>query len=198
MSLAYQVMYRVGFTPWDNDSVPGELSTLVEGSGALPAERALDIGCGTGSQAVYLASHGWRVTAVDEVEKALRRARARSAAAGVEVDWIKADVARLPKLGLPPGYGLIFDRGCYHGLPEAARAGYAQGAHELSGPDATLLLMSFEPNRKPFGPAGAAKDELEARFGDSWTLVQATPATERSPKGPMAGVPLTWYRFTRR
>ena len=191
-------MYRVGFTPWDNDSVPRELGNLVEGPEALLAGRALDLGCGTGSQAVYLASHGWTVTAIDDVEKALRRARARGGAAGLEVDWIKADVGRLPELGLPPGYGLIFDRGCYHGLPQGARASYAHGVVELGGPEATLLLMSFDPNRKPFGPAGASQDELEERFGDAWKLVEATPATERPPKGPMADVPLTWYRFARR
>ena len=58
MSLMYRLMYRVGFTPWDTDQVPKELSTLIEGAGALPHGRALDIGCGTGTQAVYMARSG--------------------------------------------------------------------------------------------------------------------------------------------
>jgi 2-polyprenyl-3-methyl-5-hydroxy-6-metoxy-1,4-benzoquinol methylase len=90
MSLAYRLMYLVGFTPWDRDEVSEELSTLVEGQRASPPGRALDIGCGTGTQAVYLARHGWRVTAVEVVERALQRARARGEAAGVDVDWRKA------------------------------------------------------------------------------------------------------------
>jgi 2-polyprenyl-3-methyl-5-hydroxy-6-metoxy-1,4-benzoquinol methylase len=89
MSLIYRVMCRVGFTPWDNGQVPEELSAFVEGSGALPAGRALDIGCGTGIQAMYLARNGWRVTAIDAVERPLERARARARAEGATtVDWI--------------------------------------------------------------------------------------------------------------
>jgi 2-polyprenyl-3-methyl-5-hydroxy-6-metoxy-1,4-benzoquinol methylase len=80
MSLIYRVMYRIGFTPWDTGEVPRELSALVEGAAALPVGRALDIGCGTGTHAVYLARHGWRVTAIDIVARPL--ARARSGAGG--------------------------------------------------------------------------------------------------------------------
>jgi len=95
----YRVMYTVGFAPWDTDLVPDELSTLVEGAGALPAGRALDIGCGTGTQSVYLARHGWHVSAIDAVRRPLTRARSRAQAAHVTVDWIRADVAGLGSLG---------------------------------------------------------------------------------------------------
>ena len=77
MSLASRLMYLVGFTPWDRDEIPEALSTLVDGGDALPPGRALDIGCGTGTQAVYLARHGWQVTAIEVVERALSRARTR-------------------------------------------------------------------------------------------------------------------------
>jgi cyclopropane fatty-acyl-phospholipid synthase-like methyltransferase len=198
MSLAYRLMYRVGFTPWDNDEVPHELVALVEGDNALSPGRALDLGCGTGTQAVYLARHGWHVTALDVVDRALRRARARGAAAGVEVEWVHHDVGRLSERGLEPGVTMVLDRGCYHGLSKASREGYARGVEAVAAPGTTLLLMSFAPNRKPFGPSGATEAELRDRFGGAWELVEATPATERSPSGPMADVPLTWYRFVRR
>ena len=89
MSLIYQVMYRVGFTPWDNDEIPAELAALVDGDDALPPGRALDIGCGTGTQAVHLARAGWTVTGIDAVEKPLVKARRRAASAAVAVDWIQ-------------------------------------------------------------------------------------------------------------
>jgi 2-polyprenyl-3-methyl-5-hydroxy-6-metoxy-1,4-benzoquinol methylase len=81
MSLVYRIMYRVGFTPWDTREVPPELRALVEGADALDPGSAIDIGCGTGTQSLYLAAHGWRVTGIDDLEQPLRRARARSAAA---------------------------------------------------------------------------------------------------------------------
>ena len=198
MSLAYRLMYLVGFTPWDREEVTGELSSLVEGEHALPPGRALDIGCGTGTQAVYLAHHGWQVTAVDVVDRALRRARARGEAAGVEVDWRRHDAGRLLDLDLEPGVTLVHDRGCFHGLGDAAREGYARGVTSLAAPGAVFLLMSFAPNRKAVGPSGASEEELVERLGQGWELVEATPVTERPSKGPMVDVPLSWYRFIRR
>ena len=64
--------------------------------------RALDVGCGSGRDAVYLAKRGWTVTAVDSVDKALATARRRAVEEGVEVQWVKGDVAALDWLGLEP------------------------------------------------------------------------------------------------
>ncbi len=193
MPLVYRVMYAVGFTPWDNQTVPVELSGLVE---EMPAGRALDIGCGTGTQAVYLAGRGWEVTAVDAVAKPLRRARARAAAERVTVDFRQADVVRLAELGLAPGFDLLFDRGCYHGLRPAEQSAYVAGIDRLAAPDATLLMMAFERNRVAVGPAGVNRDEVVAAF-PGWQLVSAEPDRGRAPSGPLREVPLWWYRLRR-
>ena len=196
MSLVYRIMYRVGFTPWDTGGVPPELSALVEGPDALPPGRALDIGCGTGTQAVYLASNGWQVTAIDAVPRPLARARARGEAAGVSVDWTLADVARLDRLGLAPGFTLVFDRGCFHGLDDSQRAACAAAVTNLAAPGATLLMMACAPNRIPVGPAGIEETEVVARF-DGWRLMAAPPDTEGESNGPPRNVPRTWYRMIR-
>ena len=197
MSLMYRLMYRVGFTPWDTGQVPKELSALIEGLGALPAGRALDIGCGTGTQAVDMAQKNWEVTAVDAVPRPLSHARARAARAGVSVDWILADVARLHRLGLQPGYSLFFDRGCFHGLDESQRGAYAAAVDALAAPGATLLMMAFAPNRVVVAPGGLEQSELTGRFAD-WELVSAEPDTDGEISGPLLGVPRTWYRLARR
>lgn len=196
MSLVYRLMYRIGFTPWDTGVVPPELRALVEGPQGLSPGRALDIGCGTGTQAVYLAHHGWEVTAVDAVPRPLARARARGEAAGVKVDWILADVARLGRLELEPGFTLVFDRGCFHGLDDAQRAGCAAAVTDLAAPGATLLMMACAPNRVPVGPAGIEDTEVVGRF-DEWRLVSARPDTEGQIAGPLRNVPRTWYRLVR-
>ncbi len=197
MSLVYRAMYRIGFTPWDTGTVPPELAELVEGERAPAPGRALDIGCGTGTQAVYLARQGWDTSAIDDLERPLRRARDRAAAAGVTVDWRRADATRLADTGLQPGFTLLLDRGCFHGLGAEQRLGYARGVGELAAPGAVLLMMAFARNRVPAGPSGADRDELERTFAPGWTLVSAGADAGPPPPGPMGKVPLTWYRLER-
>jgi SAM-dependent methyltransferase len=196
MSLVYRAMYRAGFTPWDTGAVPAELRAMVEGAGARPPGHALDLGCGTGTQAVYLAQHGWEVTAVDNLERPLQRARDRSRAAKVSVSWVKADISRLSELGLTTRFELLFDRGCFHGLSDAERGVYARGIDSLTGPGALLLLMAFARNRILAGPGGADRDEIEATFA-GWALRSAEPDSAPPPGGPLKNVPRTWYRLER-
>jgi SAM-dependent methyltransferase len=197
MSFTYRIMYRVGFTPWDTGKVPDELVKLTEGADALPAGRALDVGCGTGTQSVYLAQHDWEVTGVDALERPLKRARDRSAAAGVAVSWLKADVSRLLEAGVKPGFTLLFDRGCYHGLNDAERAGYARGVTELAASGATLLMMAFARNRVLGGPAGADAAEIASGLGAGWELAADVPDSGPAPGGPLKDVPRHWYRLSR-
>jgi 2-polyprenyl-3-methyl-5-hydroxy-6-metoxy-1,4-benzoquinol methylase len=93
MSLAYRIMYRVGFTPWHTGKVASPVTALMKGQDAVPPARALDIGCGTGTQAVSLAQRGWQVTAIDALERPLRRTRVPGQAAGVTVDWILGEAS---------------------------------------------------------------------------------------------------------
>ncbi|MGN6372303.1 MAG: class I SAM-dependent methyltransferase [Solirubrobacteraceae bacterium] len=197
MSFRYQVLYRVGFTPWDQDHVPAELSSLVQGARALAPGRALDVGCGTGTQAVYLAKRGWTVTAVDAIDRALARARRRAQEKDVQVNWITGDVASLSTLGIGNGFNLIFDRGCFHDLSPVARNGYAQGVSELAAPGATLLLMAFAHRDRGVGPNGASEEEIQRRFGATWELVSVQSDSGPAPPGPMRRVPRIWYRLRR-
>jgi SAM-dependent methyltransferase len=194
VSLVYRIMYRVGFTPWDNEKVPAELTALVEGR---EPSRALDLGCGTGTQAVYMAKAGWQVTGLDAVKQPLARARDRARAAGVEVDWIEGDVAKLTELGIEPGVDLFHDRGCYHGLPDVARTAYATGVTGLAAPGATLLMMAFAPNRVLVGPSGASESEIRERFASGWEVQAAAADRGPGPPGPMRNVPRFTYRLVR-
>jgi SAM-dependent methyltransferase len=63
-------MYRLGITPWDHDNLADQLTALAEGPDALAPGNALDIGCGGGRDAIYLAGQGWTVTGVDVVPRA--------------------------------------------------------------------------------------------------------------------------------
>jgi SAM-dependent methyltransferase len=195
MSLIYRIMYRVGFTPWDNEEVAAELVALGE---QLPAGRALDIGCGTGTQAVYLARAGWDVVAVDAIEQPLRTARRRSQGAGVSVRWLQTDVAELDRLGLEPGFTLFYDRGCFHGLPDDTRAAYARAVTSLAAPGARLGMMAFVRNRRLGAPTGVDESEIRERFAPGWELATATDDSGPAPPGPMKDVGRRWYELVRK
>ncbi|HEY5193661.1 MAG TPA: methyltransferase domain-containing protein [Solirubrobacteraceae bacterium] len=199
MSLRYRLLYRLGITPWDQEHVPGELAALVEGPTAPTAGLALDIGCGTGTQSVYLAQRGWQVTGVDAVPRALAQAQQRAAAAGMSVRWLVADVGALDELGLDGGFGLLHDRGCFHDLPANVRDGYVRGVSSLAAPGATMLLMAFVPGARRLGaPSGASEEEIERRFGEHWDLISVQSDSGPDPPGPMRRVPRLWYRLRRR
>jgi SAM-dependent methyltransferase len=193
LSLWYRVLYGLGVRPWDRD---GPVPELVAVAGDLAPARALDLGCGTGAQAVYLARAGWDVVAVDAVPRALSAARRRASAAGVTVEFRRGDVADLEALRIGD-VGLAFDRGCFHGLPGAARDGYARGVTAVTRPGAVLLLMAFRGPTGPGLPRGASPEEVRERFGPPWRLVSEAPAQETPTAARIERARPTWYRFER-
>jgi 2-polyprenyl-3-methyl-5-hydroxy-6-metoxy-1,4-benzoquinol methylase len=138
--IPYELLYRLGLAPWERRDVEESWRRMLERPDALVPGRALDVGCGSGRDAVHLAKRGWQVTAVDFVEKALTGAKQRAARENVEVQWIRGEVAELARLGLEPGYSLLYDFGCIHGLSDSARRGAVAGLTELAAPRATLLM----------------------------------------------------------
>ncbi|WP_328901102.1 methyltransferase domain-containing protein [Streptomyces sp. NBC_00441] len=172
--------YRDGAPPWDTGVTPPELIALVEGPGAPEPGRALELGCGTGTNAVYLARHGWRVTAVDLVDRAVRRAREKTAAAGVDVDILCGDATRLGEVGAPGPYDLFFDLSCYCGIPAHRRDAYAAGLTERAASGARLLMFGYGPEVFDDPISGVTADELETRF-TGWRLTDVTPGTNPFP-----------------
>jgi SAM-dependent methyltransferase len=167
-------MYRLGFTPWDEHPIATSLRDLVEGrdgSPALAAGTALDLGCGTGDSSVYLAKHGWKVTGVDFVAKAVDKARAKAAANKVAVTFAQADVTRLSSEGVGADYALIVDNGCLHGMSDADRDAYVREVTAVAALDARLLIVAFPPGNFPV--RGITQADIEQRFTKEWELLSA-------------------------
>ncbi|MFC9989767.1 class I SAM-dependent methyltransferase [Streptomyces globisporus] len=180
--------YRDGGPPWDSGVTPPELVTLVEGSGSPAPGRALELGCGTGTNAVYLARHGWRVAAVDLVELAVRQAREKAEAAGADVTVLCGDVTRLDEVGAPGPYDLFFDLSCYCGIPPHRRDAYAAGLTRRAAPGARLLMFGYGPGAFDDSWSGVTADELRTRF-TGWRLADVTPGTNP--------VPTFWFTLVR-
>lgn len=193
----FRIFYRVGFTPWDGHPLAQSVRDLVEGTGdtaALPAGSALELGCGTGDCSIYLAQHGWKVTAVDFVAKPLERARAKAGKAGAAVDFVQADVTRLSQAGIGANFELIVDNGCLHNMSDADRDAYVREISAVAAPDARLLIVAFVPGGR-VGVRGVDHAEMERRFTPNWTLLSAGAEREldRAEK-----TPAWYYLFARR
>jgi SAM-dependent methyltransferase len=173
MSFVFRAMYRFGFTPWDSGVPPPELKELIEGPTARTPGKALDLGCGTGTNVLYMAQHGWDVTGIDFVPKALNAARGKVTAANVSPRLILGDVTRLPELNIGDGFSLVFDLGCLHSIPEGRRDAYVAGMTAASARGADYLVWGFykAPNR--LANLSLQREEVERRFGMSWDLVRA-------------------------
>ncbi len=180
MSVAYRVLYGVGFTPWEQiATLPGvtqQVSALFdrEGEGRRPPYgQALDLGCGSGIWAVELAKRGWQVTGVDFVPKAVRRARKRARKAGIEMRLLEGDVTRLREAGVGSGSGfaLFLDFGLFHDeLTDAQRQAMGREVTVVAAPGATMLMMAWARGRRGPLPRGASRGDIEAAY-PAWEVI---------------------------
>ena len=129
---------------------------LIAETEALPPGRALDVACGAGRNAVWLARRGWRVTGVDFSDVALRAARELAASAGVEVEWIEADaVTWIPPRG---AYDLVTVM--YLQLPAAERRAALGHAAAAVAPGGTLLVVGHDRLNLTEGWGGPTQAEV--------------------------------------
>jgi SAM-dependent methyltransferase len=187
----FRIFYRIGFTPWDGHAIAQSLRDLIEGSGdtpALPAGTALDVGCGTGDSSIYLAQHGWKVTGVDFVRKALDKARAKTRAAGVQVKFVQADVTHLSQAAVDEKFELMVDNGCLHGMSDDDRDLYVEEITAAAAPGARLAIVAAPPGG-PVRFLGLGEAEVQRRFTPTWTLVSSV--AEKMPFANNSG-----YRHT--
>ena len=182
--LLFWLSYLLGWKPWDSGVPPPELVEWVEGPRALPPGHALDIGCGTGTNARYLLEHAWRVTGVDFVPRAVSAARQKAPGATLLV----GDVTKLAELGVSGPFDLMLDLGCFHSIPDPRRDAYAQEAARVAASGATFLLFAFAEK----GPGGivATEEEIRRRFGADFDLAEVTPGADSLKQ--------TWYRMIRK
>jgi 2-polyprenyl-3-methyl-5-hydroxy-6-metoxy-1,4-benzoquinol methylase len=173
-------------TPWDTQVTPPEVMEFIA---RTPPGKALDLGCGTGTNAITLARHGWRVTGVDFIPKAILAARAKAARSGFAIDFLVESVTDLSGLSGPVDY--ILDIGCLHALKEEDRTRYAANVSRLLGPQAWYMLYAWLPRRWEGGVAGISMEEVESLLGAALSKVRTTIGEEN-------GNPSVWYWFQRR
>lgn len=160
---------------WEAPEVPPELVELVAAGGLPPGATALDIGCGSGLEAVHLARAGFRVIGVDSSLPALVLARERAEEAGVRLDLRPGSALDLPVA--TASVDLALDRGCLHGIDREDRPAYAAEIARVLRPGGRLLLRGARHDDEDQGVLGLAAPELDRLF--------PAPAFTRGPVVPI-------------
>ena len=136
----YEILYSHFRAPWDIGPRQ-ELIELVQ-SGRITPCRAIDLGSGTASNAVFLARHGFDVTGVDYAHSAIELGHKRAKEAGVSVKFIQDDLTNLQHV--TGEYDMLVDYGTLDDLPAQKRLQYIKSVLALSRPGGVFLLYCFE------------------------------------------------------
>jgi SAM-dependent methyltransferase len=123
--------------PWDTGITPPELESFIA---ANAPGRALDLGCGTGTNMATLAQAGWEVCGIEYVWKPVRAARRRLREAGLNGKVYLGDVTRLNRL--EGRFDLILDIGCYHSLSDEKRQSYRENLRSRLAPGGVFLIYA--------------------------------------------------------
>ena len=181
--LFFEGRYLFGRAPWDTGITPPEVTAVLD---ARPPGRALDVGCGTGTNALSMARRGWRVTAIDLSRLAMQSARRKSRAANLPVDFRRVDASTFQ--GIQGPFDFILDIGCFHSLPPAGRSGYGSRLPELLSRAGVFMLFSFLGT--PPDPGWPSRAEIERTFDRSFRL-------ERVEPGLTFGRPSAYFTWVR-
>jgi len=167
----FEAYYAAPRAPWD---IGRPQRAFVEAAPSI-GPRVIDIGCGTGDLAIWLAQHGHVVTGVDFLEQPLDAARRKAAARGVTATFLHLDALAVGEI--PERFDAATDCGLFHVFDDGGRAAYVAALTRLLEPGARLFLLCFS-DREPgeHGPRRVGESDLRRAFAAGWEVERITPA----------------------
>jgi SAM-dependent methyltransferase len=194
--LPWDASYHDGPAPWDTGQPqPAIVRAASEGRFAGPV---LDAGCGTGENALHVASLGLPVLGVDVAETALAIARAKAAERGIEeVEFATADALQLERLGRV--FETVLDCGLFHTFDGGERPGYVASLASVTEHGGTLYVLCFSDEGVDTGPHPVRHEELRSAFGpgDGWNVAAIEPDRIQTRFHDDAGAP-AWLATIKR
>lgn len=190
--LQWDLPYQTGVeTVWDTGHASTELKRMVE-SGQIKPCRTVEIGCGIGSDAIYLASRGFDVTAIDIAPTALDIAARKAEQAGVQVTWLLADILNPPVL---EPFDVAYDRGCYHEVRRHDPKAYVAAVKKLTHDRSKILILAGNANKDTYwrfeGPPRVKEEDIRGDFANGFRLLQLREFRFDPARGQKQGA-LAW------
>jgi SAM-dependent methyltransferase len=190
--------FYAGKAPWETGK-PQQSFTAVADQVVGPV---LDAGCGTGEHALFFGARGHRVTGIDFVEEAIRRARRKAGERGVAVEFLVKDATKLGDWDRR--FASVIDCGLFHVFSDDDRQRYVEGLAQVVEPRGRLFLLTFsseEPGTE--GPRRVSRQELYDAFADGWEVESVQPCQiEVNPEFTEVkfseGGPRAWFAVIRR
>lgn len=162
----WNARYDAGDMPWDTGEPQSALVDAVAEFGL--SGRVLDIGCGTGTHALWAAEHGHEAVGVDISERGIERARERAVERGLDVTFRVGNALDLDA-DLGP-FGTVLDSGLFHAFEGEKHATYAESVARVVPTGGRVLLVGFGPDApEEFGPVPMAPENVWRAFADGWT-----------------------------
>jgi cyclopropane fatty-acyl-phospholipid synthase-like methyltransferase len=194
---AFEGLYA-GKAPWDIGKPQAPFVAVAD----QIRGPVLDAGCGTGEHALFFAAWGHRVTGIDFVEEAIRRARDKAAERGLSVEFLVKDATALGDWG--ERFASVIDCGLFHVFSDDDRRRYVRGLAQVVKPCGRVFLMCFsdaEPGTE--GPRRVSRRELYDAFADGWEVESVQPCQiETNPEFTEVqfseGGPKAWFAVVRR
>jgi SAM-dependent methyltransferase len=179
----FEASYREGDAPWDIGRPQAEIVALAEAG--LITGSVLDIGCGTGENALYLAGRGHAVFGLDGSATGIERARRKAAERKLPVQfhlWDALELGRLRK-----SFETVIDVGLFHVFADGERRRYAESLADVTAPGSDLFILCWSTEEPP-GPGPRRIDEYEIReaFRSIFAVMDVRPAGFERLGGPPA------------
>ncbi len=191
----WDASYHDGPAPWDVGHPQPAIARLAAAGGFAGA--VLDAGCGTGENALLVASLGLPVLGVDVAETALANARAKADARRLEVEFVVADALRLEGLGRT--FDTVLDSGLFHTFDGDEQPRYVASLASVTVGGGTLYVFCFSDDGPGTGPHPISRDELKAAFGPGtgWNVAAIEPDRLQTRYHDDNGAP-AWFATIRR
>jgi SAM-dependent methyltransferase len=165
--MGFEWAYRNGVPPWDIGRPQPAIVRLAEQG--MIAGDVLDVGCGTGENALYLASRGLGVVGVDAAPTAIEQAQAKARLQGSGATFVAADALGLEGLGRM--FDVAVDCGLFHTFSDADRIRFERSLHRALRADGRYVLLCFNEHQPgELGPRRVTQAEIRATFATGWTV----------------------------